>query len=84
MAPLDDSKLHPGANAQFMPFASRRSTVYSTKGMIATSQPLATLAGLEILNKGGNAADAAVATAAAMNVCEPTATGEPGPPLTES
>lgn len=76
MAPLDLSKLHPGANPQFMPFGSRRSTVFSAKGMIATSQPLAAQAGLEILNKGGNAADAAVATAAAMNVCEPTATGE--------
>lgn len=43
--------------------------------MIATSQPLAAQAGLEILNAGGNAADAAVATAAALNVTEPSCTG---------
>lgn len=43
--------------------------------MVATSQPLATAAGLQILAKGGNAADAAVAAAAALNVTEPTSTG---------
>src|SRR5512134_3706492 len=54
---------------------SRRSPVYSRSGIVATSQPLATAAGLEILAKGGNAADAAVAAAAALNVTEPTSTG---------
>ncbi|MCC7117555.1 MAG: gamma-glutamyltransferase [Anaerolineales bacterium] len=56
-------------------FNSRRSPVYSKRGIVATSQPLATAAGLEILSKGGNAADAAVACAAALNVTEPTSTG---------
>jgi gamma-glutamyltranspeptidase/glutathione hydrolase len=56
-------------------FNSRRSPVYGRKGIVSTSQPLATAAGLEILSKGGNAADAAVACAAALNVTEPTSTG---------
>src|SRR5688500_20335159 len=56
-------------------FSSRRSPVYSRQGIVATSQPLATAAGIEILSKGGNAADAAVAAAAALNVTEPTSTG---------
>lgn len=56
-------------------FNSRRSPVYSKRGIVATSQPLATAAGVEVLSKGGNAADAAVAAAAALNVTEPTSTG---------
>ncbi|MCW5878520.1 MAG: gamma-glutamyltransferase family protein [Anaerolineales bacterium] len=43
--------------------------------MLASSQPLATAAGLTVLRAGGSAADAAVATAAALNVTEPTSTG---------
>src|SRR5690349_21928047 len=56
-------------------FRSQRSCVYGSNGMVATSQPFATAAGLEILAKGGNAADAAVAAGAALNVTEPTSTG---------
>lgn len=58
-----------------MKFNSRRSPVYGRRGIVATSQPLAAEAGLRILQQGGNAADAAVATAAALNVTEPTSTG---------
>ena len=56
-------------------FTSRRSPVYSRRGIVSTSQPLATAAGIEVLSRGGNAADAAVAAAAALNVTEPTSTG---------
>jgi gamma-glutamyltranspeptidase/glutathione hydrolase len=56
-------------------FHSRRSPVYSRNGIVATSQPLATAAGLQILSNGGNAADAAVAAGSALNVTEPTSTG---------
>lgn len=57
------------------PFASKRNVIYGKKGMVCTSQPLAAQAGLDILKKGGNAIDAAIATAAAMTVLEPTSNG---------
>ncbi|MCS7233790.1 MAG: gamma-glutamyltransferase [Synergistetes bacterium] len=63
----------------FNPFSyrypSRRSLVYGNKGMIATSVPLAAQAGLEILKRGGNAIDAAIATAICLTVVEPTSNG---------
>jgi gamma-glutamyltranspeptidase/glutathione hydrolase len=56
-------------------YSSRRNVVYSKKGMVATGQPMAAQAGLDILKKGGNAIDAAIATAATLTVVEPTSNG---------
>ncbi len=52
-----------------------RSPVVATRGMVATSQPLAAAAGLQVLRSGGNAVDAAVTTAAVLNVVEPMMSG---------
>lgn len=56
-------------------FASRRSMVLGRRGLVAASNPLAAQAGLSILREGGNAADAAIAAAAVMNVVAPASTG---------
>ena len=56
-------------------YPSRRRVVYGKRGMVCTTQPLAAGAGLEILKKGGNAIDAAIATAACLTVLEPNNNG---------
>ena len=57
------------------PYPSRRSALLASNGVVATSQPLAASTGLAMLEKGGNAVDAALATAIALTVLEPTSNG---------
>jgi len=63
----------PGAPT--MSSRGSRSVALGQTGLIATSQPLASAAGLEAFRKGGNAIDAAVTAAAVLSVVEPTMTG---------
>jgi gamma-glutamyltranspeptidase/glutathione hydrolase len=58
-----------------LPYPSQRMPTFARRGMVATSQALAAQAGVEVLAGGGNAVDAAVATAACMTVLEPTSNG---------
>lgn len=62
-------------STDFSKFNSRRSTVYSTKGIVASTQPLANSAGVKVLSKGGNCVDAAIGVAAALCLTEPGSTG---------
>ena len=57
------------------PYASQRMPVMAPRGVVATSQALAAQAGLSMLLRGGSAVDAAVATAIALTVLEPTSNG---------
>ena len=56
-------------------YPSRRSVVYGKNGMVCTSQALAAQAGLDVLKRGGNAVDAAIATAIGLTVLEPPSNG---------
>lgn len=62
-------------NPFYYSYPSRRMVTYGSKGMVATSQSLAAQVGLDVLKRGGNAIDAAVATAASLTVTEPVANG---------
>lgn len=65
----------PNEEDPFFSFHSRRSVLVCRHAAVASSQPLATAIGYDILKQGGNAADAAVAVAAALAVTEPCSTG---------
>jgi len=57
------------------PYPVQRQAIVAKNGMVSTGSSLASAVGLQILQKGGNAIDAAIATAAALTVVEPTANG---------
>jgi gamma-glutamyltranspeptidase/glutathione hydrolase len=60
------------------PYQAGRSPVLAPHAMVATSQPLAAQVGLEVLRKGGNAVDAALAVNAALGLVEPMSCGVGG------
>ena len=62
-------------DASLYSYPSQRTVVHGRRGMVAASQPLAAQAGLDMLKAGGNAVDAAIATAACLTVVEPTSNG---------
>ena len=65
-------------NATTYKYNSNRNVVFSNRGMVATGNPMAAQAGIDILKKGGNAIDAAIATAVVLSVVEPTCNGVGG------
>lgn len=65
----------PEFNPTYQRYPSQRYPLYARGGMVNCSSPQAAAAGLDVLKKGGNAMDAAVAAAAALTVVEPSANG---------
>src|SRR5262249_22318820 len=75
MATASSADRPAGVRLTPAPFRSGRSVVMAPHGMVATSHPLAAQVGLDILRKGGNAIDAAIATNAAIGLMEPMSCG---------
>ena len=74
LVPALSLALAAGAGAQRPPSLAGRSVVSAPHGIVSTSQPLASAAGLAVLQRGGNAIDAAVTAAAVLTVTEPMMT----------
>ncbi len=65
----------PKMTLEHYPYPSRRMPIVASRGIVATSEPLAAQAGLQMLQQGGNAVDAALATAIALTLIEPVSNG---------